>query len=37
MNLVGLEAGPLRLPLCEMSPKNLETMKAAMKRVGLLK
>ena len=36
MNLVGLEAGPLRLPLCEMSPKNMETMKAAMKRVGLL-
>ena len=37
MNLVGMEAGPLRLPLCEMSPKNLEVMKAAMKRVGLLK
>lgn len=37
MNLVGLEAGPLRLPLCEMAPKNLEIMKAAMKRVGLLK
>ena len=37
MNLVGLEAGPLRLPLCEMSPKNMEVMKTAMKRVGLLK
>ena len=37
MNLVGMEAGPLRLPLCEMSPKNLEIMKTAMKRVGLLK
>ncbi len=37
MNLVGMEAGALRLPLCEMSPKNLEVMKAAMKRVGLLK
>lgn len=37
MNLVGLEAGPLRLPLCEMAPKNMEIMKAAMKRVGLLK
>lgn len=37
MNLVGMEAGPLRLPLCEMSPKNLEVMKASMKRVGLLK
>lgn len=37
MNLVGMEAGPLRLPLCDMSPKNMEIMKAAMKRVGLLK
>lgn len=37
MNLVGLEAGPLRLPLCDMAPKNMEIMKAAMKRVGLLK
>ena len=37
MNLVGMEAGPLRLPLCDISPKNLEVMKAAMKRVGLLK
>ena len=37
MNLVGMEAGPLRLPLCDMAPKNVEIMKAAMKRVGLLK
>lgn len=37
MNLVGMEAGPLRLPLCDMSPANLEIMKTAMKRVGLLK
>ena len=37
MNLAGMEAGPLRLPLCDMSPKNMEIMKAAMKRVGLLK
>ncbi len=37
MNLVGMQAGPLRLPLCEMAPKDLEVMKAAMKRVGLLK
>ncbi len=36
MNLVGMEAGPLRLPLCDMSPANLEIMKTAMKRVGLL-
>lgn len=37
MNLVGMEAGPLRLPLCDMSPANTEIMKTAMKRVGLLK
>lgn len=37
MNLVGMEAGPLRLPLCDMAEKNLEIMKTAMKRVGLLK
>lgn len=36
MNLVGMEAGPLRLPLCDMSPANMEIMKTAMKRVGLL-
>ena len=37
MNLVGMNAGMLRLPLCEMSEKNQETMKTAMRRVGLLK
>ena len=37
MNLVGMNAGPLRLPLCEMSEKNQEIMKIAMRRVGLLK
>lgn len=37
MNLVGMNAGPLRLPLCEMSEKNQEIMKTAMRRVGLLK
>lgn len=37
MNLVGMEAGPLRLPLCDMASKNKEVMMAAMKRVGLLK
>lgn len=36
MNLVGLEAGGLRLPLCEMAGTNLETLKKSMKRVGLL-
>ena len=37
MNLMGLEAGILRLPLCEMSDGNLATLKASMERMGLLK
>ena len=37
MNLMGMEAGPLRLPLCEMSEKNLATLRGALERAGLLK
>ena len=37
MNLMGLEAGSLRLPLCDMSEKNLETLRQSMIRMGLLK
>ena len=37
MNLMGMEAGILRLPLCEMSDGNLATLKASMERMGLLK
>lgn len=37
MRLMGYEAGPLRLPLSEMSEANLEVLKAAMKNYGLLK
>ncbi len=37
MNLAGIHVGPLRLPLCEMSEANLEKLKGAMERVGLLK
>lgn len=36
LNLVGIEAGQLRLPLCEMSEKNLETLRSSMARMGLL-
>ena len=36
MNLMGKEAGPLRLPLCDISEKNLEVLKAAMQRMGLI-
>ena len=37
MNLMGLEAGTLRLPLCDMAEKNLELLRQSMTRMGLLK
>ena len=37
MNLMGMEAGPLRLPLCEMSERNLAVLRGALERAGLLK
>ena len=37
MNLMGMEAGPLRLPLCEMSEAHLEAHKSGMRRMGLQK
>ena len=36
MNLMGMEVGPLRMPLSPMEPKNLETLKTAMKNYGLI-
>jgi 4-hydroxy-tetrahydrodipicolinate synthase len=36
MNVLGMEAGPLRLPLCDMAPSNLEKVKQSMARIGLL-
>lgn len=36
MNLMGIAAGGLRLPLCDMSEKNLDTLRASMSRMGLL-
>lgn len=36
LDLMGKEAGPLRLPLCDISPENLKTLKAAMIRAGLI-
>ncbi len=36
MNLLGQEAGPLRLPLCDISEKNLEVLRQAMVRANLL-
>lgn len=36
MDLMGMAAGGLRLPLCDISAAHLETLKAAMTRKGLL-
>jgi 4-hydroxy-tetrahydrodipicolinate synthase len=36
MNLIGKNVGKLRLPLCEMSPENLEILKSELKNYGLL-
>lgn len=37
MNLMGMEVGPLRLPLIEMSEANKEKLAATMKELGLIK
>ena len=36
MNLMGMEVGPFRMPLSPIEPKNLETLKNAMKNYGIL-
>ncbi len=36
MNLMGMQAGTLRLPLCDISEKNLEILRQSMNRMGLL-
>jgi 4-hydroxy-tetrahydrodipicolinate synthase len=35
MNLMGMKVGHLRLPLVDMSPKNLDTLKAEMINYGI--
>lgn len=37
MNLLGMEVGNLRLPLCDMTDTNLEVLKKELKNYGLLK
>jgi 4-hydroxy-tetrahydrodipicolinate synthase len=37
MSLVGMPSGPLRLPMCELSPEHLESLKQTMKAMGILK
>lgn len=36
LNLMGMEVGPLRMPLSEMEPVNLERLKTALKNYGIL-
>ena len=36
VNLMGFAAGPLRLPLTEMTPAKAEKMAEAMKKLGVL-
>jgi 4-hydroxy-tetrahydrodipicolinate synthase len=36
LNLMGLNVGDLRMPLCDISPEGLEKLKASMKAVGLI-
>lgn len=36
LNLMGMHVGHLRLPLVDMQPKNLETLKVSMHNVGLI-
>lgn len=36
MNLMGMEVGPFRLPLCDMYPNNLEKLKAVMEKYHLI-
>ena len=33
---MGFDMGPLRLPLTEMSPANLDALKAQMRQYGLI-
>jgi len=35
LNLMGFKAGPLRMPLCDMLPKNLEALKTSMRNAGI--
>ncbi len=37
MNMMGFDAGPLRMPLCEMNEANTAKLKAVMEKYGLIK
>ena len=35
--MMGFDAGPLRMPLCEMNEANTAKLKAVMEKYGLIK
>ena len=37
MNILGMNVGELRLPLCEMEPANYEKLKKSLENIGLIK
>ena len=37
MNLMGMDVGTTRLPLCDMEPSNLDKLKTSMTKLGLIK
>lgn len=37
MNMMGMDVGETRLPLCEMDPVNYETLKVSLQKIGLIK
>ena len=36
MNMMGLNCGPLRLPLCDMTPEKAAILRATMEEAGLV-
>ena len=36
MNMMGLDVGPMRLPLCEMGEANAATLRRTLEEAGLL-
>ena len=36
MRLMGIDVGPLRLPLCDMTPANTEKLKSVLQKYELI-
>ena len=37
LNMMGMNAGPLRMPLCEMTPEHAEYLRGVLEKYGLIK